>query len=236
MNTKILKKLVILLGLAASTHADTQTIPNQTVEFVDVKNLGGDLVVNDTTKGTISVNTTVLARSQRWQRGRIYLLENNVIIPTGKTLTIEPGCIIRCARPVNASGAAANNPADPGAILSARGGTLIAAGTADSPIIFTTFDDPYVPGGIATIPEYENADAPSGSVKIKQLRDMSTGTKVTVSTGVTRLTGGTLRVNGNGITDGARPYLTSKTASTADSTIYNIEGSWGVSLCADMRR
>jgi NADH:ubiquinone oxidoreductase subunit F (NADH-binding) len=33
---------------------------------------------------------------------------------------------------------------------------LIAAGTADAPIIFTSIDDPNVPGGVATIPPAEN--------------------------------------------------------------------------------
>ena len=227
MKTKILKKLVILVGLTASVHAGTQSIPNQTVEFVDVKNLGSDYVANQGTTGTKSVNTTVLTRSQRWTRGRIYILGNNVIVPSGKTLTIEPGCIIRGERPVVSSdGSNANNPADPGALLAARGGKIIACGTSEAPIIFTSIDDPYVPGGIATIPEYENYGA-SVAAKIKTLRDMTTGTKVTVSQGITRLTGGTLRVDGGGITDGARPYFTDKTVATADSTIYNIEGSWG---------
>jgi hypothetical protein len=227
MKTKILKKLLILVGLTASVHADTQSIPNQTVEFVDVRNLGSDYVANQGTTGTASVNTTVLTRSQRWTRGRVYILGNNVIVPSGKTLTIEPGCIIRAERPVVSSdGSVANNPADPGALLVARGGKIIACGTSEAPILFTSIDDPYVPGGIATIPEYENYGA-SVPAKVKTLRDMSTGTKVTVSSGVTRLTGGTLRVNGSGITDGARPYFTDKTVTTADSTIYNIEGSWG---------
>jgi hypothetical protein len=57
---------------------------------------------------------------------------------------------------------------------------------------------------------------------------MAGGTKTDVGPGVTRLNGGTLRVNGSGgISDGARPYTTIKTVTTPDSTIYNIEGSWG---------
>ena len=225
MKNKILQTILASLGLAASLNATT--IPEQTVTFVNVSGLGSDLVVTTKTKGSVKVDTTILARSQRWTRDRVYILENNVIVPTGKTLTIEPGTIIRAARNT-VNGTAASSPADPGAFLVARGGKLIAKGTADAPIVFTSIDDPYVNGGIATIPEYENEGVVG---KAKQLR--SGGTKTPVTTGIYRLSGGTLRVNGvGGITDGARPYTTSKTATAADSTINNIEGSWGgIVLC-----
>jgi hypothetical protein len=224
MKNKILQTILASLGLAASLNATT--IPEQTVTFVNVSGLGSDLVVNDETKGSVRVNTTILARSQRWTRDRVYILENNVIVPTGKTLTIEPGTIIRAARNT-VDGTAASSPADPGALLIARGGTLIAKGTADAAIVFTSIDDPYVNGGIATIPEYEN----QGTARAKQLR--TGGTKTTISSGIYSLIGGTLRVNGvGGITDGARPYTTSKSATASDSTINNIEGSWGgIVLC-----
>ena len=228
MKNKILQTILASLGLAASLNAST--IPEVTVTFVNVAGLGTDLVVNDPTKGSVKVNTTILARSQRWTRDRVYILENNVIVPTGKTLTIEPGTIIRAARNTlsGGTGATANNPADPGALLVARGGKLIAKGTADAPIVITSIDDPHVNGGIATIPEYENEGVVG---KAKQLR--SGGTKTPISSGIYSLKGGTLRVNGvGGITDGARPYTTSKTATTTDSTINNIEGSWGgIVLC-----
>ena len=225
MKNKILQTILASLGLAASLNATT--IPEQTVTFVNVAGLGTDLVVNDPTKGSVKVNTTILARSQRWTRDRVYILENNVIVPTGKTLTIEPGTLIRAARNT-VNGTAASSPADPGAFLVARGGKLIAKGTADAPIVFTSIDDPHVNGGIATIPEYENEGVVG---KAKQLR--SGGTKTPISSGIYSLKGGTLRVNGvGGITDGARPYTTSKTATTTDSTINNIEGSWGgIVLC-----
>ena len=231
MKNKILQTILASLGLAASLNATT--IPEQTVTFVNVKDLGTDLVVNDDTKGSIPVNTTILARNQRWTRDRVYLLENNVIVPSGKTLIIEPGTIVRAARPtVLSGGSTANLPADPGALLIARGGKLIAKGTFDAPIVFTTMDDPYVKGGIATIPDYENFGATTTST----IRNFRTGgTKVNLSSGVYTLRGGTLRVNGTGtpaITDGARPYLTSKTAVTPNATIHNIEGSWGgIVLC-----
>ena len=227
MKNKILQTILASLGLAASLNATT--IPEQTVTFVNVSGLGSDLVVNSLTKGTVKVNTTILARSQRWTRDRVYILENNVIVPTGKTLTIEPGTLIRAARNT-VNGTAASSPADPGAFLVARGGKLIAKGTADAPIVFTSIDDPHVNGGIATIPEYENEGVVG---KAKQLR--TGGTKTSISSGIYSLKGGTLRVNGTGtpaISDGVRPYTTSKSATTTDSTINNIEGSWGgIVLC-----
>jgi hypothetical protein len=100
----------------------------------------------------------------------VYILANNVIVPNGITLTIEPGTLVRAEFPTVGQGVgaeAALTPADPGAIVVARGGKLIAAGTSDAPIIFTSMDDPNVPGGVATIPPNENPTATSATTNIE---------------------------------------------------------------------
>lgn len=68
-----------------------------------------------------------------WLTGKTYLLEGFVFVNEGQTLTIEPGCIIKgkAGQGENAS-----------ALIVARGGKILAEGTAASPIIFTSeYDD-----------------------------------------------------------------------------------------------
>jgi hypothetical protein len=73
----------------------------------------------------ISENTT-------WETGKIYTLGGRIAVLDGVTLTIEPGVIIK-----GEAGTGANATA----LLVAQGGTLIAEGTADQPIIFTSVAD-----------------------------------------------------------------------------------------------
>jgi len=160
MKNKLFLTLLAAIGLAGSVQSQTTT-------FVDVANLGDGVSVLSS-GGTVKVNATVLTKNQRWTRDRVYILANNVIVPNGVTLTIEPGTLIRAEQATIGQGSgaeAALTPADPGALVVARGGRLIAAGTADAPIIFTSIDDRNVPGGIATIPPSENlgSSAAAGS-------------------------------------------------------------------------
>jgi hypothetical protein len=160
MKNKLFLTLLAAIGLASVSQAQTR--------FIDVARLGDGVSVA-TSSGTVKVNATVLTKNQRWTRDRVYILANNVIVPNSVTLTIEPGTLIRAEYPTVGQGVgaeAALTPADPGAIVVARGGKLIAAGTVDAPIIFTSMDDPNVPGGVDTIPPYENATATSATTNI----------------------------------------------------------------------
>ncbi|MBN1158084.1 MAG: hypothetical protein JXA61_01775 [Bacteroidales bacterium] len=82
----------------------------------------------------ISTNTT-------WETGKVYILENRIAVLDGVTLTIEPGVIIK-----GQAGTGSNATA----LLIARGATLMAEGTANSPIIFTSIADEIMPGEIAS--------------------------------------------------------------------------------------
>jgi hypothetical protein len=82
----------------------------------------------------ISANTT-------WETGKVYTLESRIAVLSGVTLTIEPGVIIK-----GQAGTGANATA----LLIARGAKLMAEGTADSPIIFTSVADEIMPGEIAS--------------------------------------------------------------------------------------
>ncbi len=88
----------------------------------------------------ISVTQNVSA-STTWEAGKIYILEGRITVVSGVTLTIQPGVIVK-----GREGSEANATA----LLIARGAKLIADGTADSPIIFTSVSDNIIPGEIAS--------------------------------------------------------------------------------------
>jgi len=214
MKNKIILTILatILMGV---THQASATV------FVDMKTLTDEVTV-DTSSGTVKVNALVLKRSLRLTRDKVWIVNCNLIVPTGKTLTVEAGTLIRFERPTLAQGTgaeAASTPADPGAIVVARGGRLVMAGTADAPITCTTMDDPWVPGGIETIPVYENFGVSStGTINSQvQLKDGGTLVRGTVGVGEYEYTGGTLKAS-------ARSY--SKTFGTSGS-IYELDGQWG---------
>lgn len=75
--------------------------------------------------GSITSNTT-------WTSNVIYQLNQKVVVQDGATLTIEPGTIIKGS---SGTGSLAS------ALVIARGGKLMAEGTATEPIIFTSAAD-----------------------------------------------------------------------------------------------
>jgi len=89
---------------------------------------------------TFSV-TDNITEDTTWETGNIYILEGRITVLAGKTLTIEPGVIIK-----GREGSGSNATA----LMVARGGKLMAVGTASSPIIFTSIADEILPGEIAS--------------------------------------------------------------------------------------
>ena len=77
----------------------------------------------------ISENVTA---NQTWYADTVYQLGGRINVTAGATLTIEPGTVIK-----GEAGTGANATA----LLIARGGKLMAEGTASMPIIFTTVAD-----------------------------------------------------------------------------------------------
>jgi hypothetical protein len=65
---------------------------------------------------------------------KTYILDNKIYVPSGKTLTIQPGTVVK--------GAPTGTPAAANAILVMRGGKIFASGTESCPIIFTAQADP----------------------------------------------------------------------------------------------
>ena len=69
---------------------------------------------------------------ETWESECIYVLNNKVVVPDGVTLTIEPGTIIKGA---SGTGSLAS------ALVVARGGKVLANGSASQPIVFTSTAD-----------------------------------------------------------------------------------------------
>jgi len=116
-----------LLGLAALVGA---------AEFAGAATF--ETVTNQTLTGNI-----------RWTRDKVYILTRVHFVTAGSTLTIEPGTVIRG---IKAGAAGSDIAAEPGSLVVARDGKIVANGTPDDPIVMTSIDDPYVIGGAATIP------------------------------------------------------------------------------------
>ncbi len=86
---------------------------------------GTDEVCTINKSGFIETNET-------WNSECIYILNNKVVVPDGVTLTIEPGTIIKGA---SGTGSLAS------ALVVARGGKILANGTASQPIVMTSTAD-----------------------------------------------------------------------------------------------
>lgn len=82
-----------------------------------------------------------IAENTTWETGKVYILQSRIAVLAGVTLTIQPGVIIK-----GEAGTGANATA----LLVARDATLMANGSADAPIIFTSIADEIMPGEIAS--------------------------------------------------------------------------------------
>ncbi|ARS37295.1 hypothetical protein [Pontibacter actiniarum] len=84
---------------------------------------GQEIVVTESAAGTGTVT---------WTANNTYILDGFVFVNDGQTLTIEPGTVIK-AKPGTGENASA--------LIVARGGKIMAQGTAEKPIIFTALED-----------------------------------------------------------------------------------------------
>jgi hypothetical protein len=220
MKNKLILTLLTVIGFAASFKAEATT-------FVDVKSLADGVTVLTGGGTNRVVNAALITKNQRWTRDRVYILSANVIVQSDVTLVIEPGTLIRAEREslkVDTGGEAAANPADPGALVCARGGKIIANGTADAPIIFTSIDDPHVPGGYETIPPIENKGVVAGATIKNVQRTLRTGGSSTGTIGE-----GTYTYSGGTIHPDAFDY---DLAFGGSESIHTLDGLWGgIVLC-----
>ena len=96
---------------------------------------------NNTTSGNEVIISSNITANTTWSKDKTYILAGRIFVVDGVTLTIEAGTIIK-----GQAGSGANATA----LIVARGGKLMAEGTATSPIIFTSVADEIKSGEIAS--------------------------------------------------------------------------------------
>ncbi|SHK97379.1 hypothetical protein SAMN04488028_11510 [Reichenbachiella agariperforans] len=82
--------------------------------------------------------TANISEDVTWSADVIYVLKARVTVLDGATLTIEPGTVIK--------GDASLTGANAAVLMIAKGGKIMAEGTAENPIIMTSSDDDITPG------------------------------------------------------------------------------------------
>jgi len=111
---------------------DTTTVPDGVYELGAAFRLNTFQVIGELSQ-TVLVNNSVawhsglVTTNQIWSAGEVHVVEGNLIIGQGVTVTIEPGAVVKF---VHGSG-----------ITVEDGGVLDAPATASGPIIFTSFAD-----------------------------------------------------------------------------------------------
>jgi hypothetical protein len=94
------------------------------------------LAPTNATVGSGVRGVRALTTSQTWTANNEYFLTDRVFVPNGITLTIEPGTKIYGS--INDNGTPTNKADDKvGSLVAARGGRIVADGTAEEPITFT---------------------------------------------------------------------------------------------------
>jgi hypothetical protein len=137
MKTQITKMAALaIIALAANTQASAQLASQQnlgeacgcppvasrtTVSLSTLATIGG---AND---GDLTATNTILTCD------KTYILDNKIYVPDGKTLTIQPGTVIK--------GAPTGTTLAANAILVMRGGKIFANGSESCPIIMTAQAD-----------------------------------------------------------------------------------------------
>ena len=81
---------------------------------------------------SVTTYSSVINEDVTWTKDNVYTLAGRVVVPSGVTLTIEAGTVIK---------ANTGDEANACALIIARGGKIMANGTATEPIIFTTSSD-----------------------------------------------------------------------------------------------
>jgi len=97
-------------------------------------------ILNIEQKENVVIVISNVTEDATWTSDKVWVLGGRITVVDGATLTIEPGTVIK-----GQAGTGANSTA----LLVARGGKLMAEGTATAPIIFTSVADEIEPSDIA---------------------------------------------------------------------------------------
>jgi hypothetical protein len=107
---------------------------------VAMASCGGDPVDPIPTVKTNKIISSNITSNTTWYADTVYQLGGRITVTSGATLTIQPGTVIK-----GEAGTGSNATA----LLVARGGKLMAEGTASLPIIFTSVADEITPEMVA---------------------------------------------------------------------------------------
>lgn len=134
---------IILIGVSlfSCVKEDTCTLTCAADEVLSID--CNCVKINSSNVVTVASNIT---SNTTWTKSKEYHLAARVVVTNGATLTIEAGTVIK-----GEAGSGANATA----LIIARGGKIMANGTAAEPIIFTTVADQITTGQI----ESPNMDA-----------------------------------------------------------------------------
>lgn len=123
------KSLEVTVPVGATTGAISVTVGSNTVKSAT------NFTVSD--RGAVDIAANITA-STTWTKDKIYTIKGFVYVQSGVTLTIEKGTIIK----------GASKEDDPsgkqqgGTLIINQGAKIMAIGTAEEPIVFTSSKDP----------------------------------------------------------------------------------------------
>jgi hypothetical protein len=126
-----------LIAMASSFDASAQLASQQNLgEACGCPTVASRPTVSMSTLATIggANDGDLIATNTILTCDKTYILDNKIYVPAGKTLTIQPGTVIK--------GAATGTTLAANAILVMRDGKIFASGTESCPIIFTAQADP----------------------------------------------------------------------------------------------
>ncbi len=134
-----------VVGTTVTINFDAGTVAGAASILLTVTDSKGQsddatAVISIDEKEFIVIVTENVTADATWTSDKVYVLAGRITVVNGVTLTIQPGTIIK-----GQAGTGANSTA----LLVARGGTLMAEGTASAPIIFTSVADEIEPSDVA---------------------------------------------------------------------------------------
>lgn len=129
------------ITVSYTADTDASGAGSVTLTVTDNNNKTGEGIVPVTVELVTEVRlTSNIDADATWTSDKTWILGGRITVLDGVTLTIEPGTVIK-----GEAGTGSNSTA----LLIARGGTLIAEGTASAPIIFTSIADEITPEQVA---------------------------------------------------------------------------------------
>lgn len=130
----------VVVGFSASNQGGAASV-TLTVTDANQKSDNATAVLSVDEEETVIQVSENISSNTTWETGKVYILKSRISVLAGVTLTIEPGVIVK--------GEAGTGP-NATALIIARGATILAEGTAQAPIIFTSVADEIMPGEIAS--------------------------------------------------------------------------------------